>query len=314
MVVRLEDDANVRRTSTGRVVRSTPTQRANTARANQWTTSLAREVAQNAAVPYSAALSAARQQAAGRLGGGQQTMPATPQRSGGSGSGTVRSYGGGGGGGGGPSAAALAQGQMDYLTKLLASGQFTAAPETGSRNAVAQATAADQAAATQSFDALDAWLNANNANPYANVQLQRANVSQSYNPYLESQGVAPLNQVTQNPEDGYGAFSNVLALLGANQQSGNQSRQAESQMSRAYTGNQIGAMDNAFLAQISGREAQRQQALDDQKRQALAQLAELIGAGAKAPDLPSMGVYAPGGNAQDPYGWAAIRASLDAQK
>ena len=87
-----------------------------------------------------------------------------------------------------------------------------------------------------SYDALDSWLAANQTNPYSNVQLQDARVAPAQNAYLASQGIDPMNNVAANPEDvgAKAAFQNVLSLLGAGQQSWNQSRGAESQQARAY--------------------------------------------------------------------------------
>ena len=225
----------------------------------------------------------AKQNVGRNLAGAGAAPAAVPRSPGGGGRGGGGGYGGGGGGGGGPTAAELAQNQLNYLLPLLGSKSYTAQPMTGLRNTVAGATAQDQAAATGAYNALDQWLAQNQSNPYANVQVQRANVGPNYNPYLESQGVAGLNPVTQNPDDAYGAFQNVLSLLGANQLAGNQSRLAESQMGRTFAGQQIGAMDNAFLANIAQQEAAQQAALDAEKRQAAMQLAGLLGQGATAP-------------------------------
>ena len=246
------------------------------------------------------------------------TPPRLPGNSGGrSGGGGGRGYGGGGGGGGGGgiSAAAAAQSQIDAMMRLLGSGAYTAnaAPYDAMRKSVTDASAADQAAATGAYNGLDTYLQANATNPFANVQLQQAQSAPDMNPYLQSQGVQGTNYQASNPEDGgYGAFQNVLALLGANQQAGNASRQAEAQMARTFTGQQLGAADNAYLAQIAGQQAQAQQALDAEKRNALLQMMALVGQGGKMPDLAQAGIYAPGGNAQDPHGWAAIDAALRA--
>jgi hypothetical protein len=213
-----------------------------------------------------------------------------------SGTGTGKS-GGGGRGGGGSSAAQLAQAQLDFLLPILGSKSYTAAPETGVRDAIGQrqqgiatATQGDLATAGTAWDNLDTYLRGNQANPYANVQLQRAPTSPDYNPYLESQGVQPLNRVDSNPQDPYGGFQNVLALLAANQAQQYQSQQAGSQMGRAASVTGINAMDNSFqdairqqLAQLAQQEYTNQQALDKEKRDAVLQLAPLLGAGAVAP-------------------------------
>ena len=233
---------------------------------------------------------------------------------------------------------------MDYLNGLLNGGSWTvdasayAAPSMDAARAanqalrgnVAQASAADLAAANTSYNTLDSWLAANQTNPYANVQLQDARVAPAQNAYLASQGMTPMNEVAANPEDvgAQAAFQNVLALLGAGQTSWNQSRGAESQQARAYAQNEIAGMDNAFLAQIGMRDAdigmqearmqaemdqerrQRQGELDDERRQLQIQLAELVGLGARPPGVPgARPVFAR--TAQDPLGWASIAAAQE---
>jgi hypothetical protein len=185
------------------------------------------------------------------------------------------SYSGGGGGGrrggGGRAVADVhAQAQMDYLTQLLGSQAYKTNPETYDtmRGFVNNASEHDLAASTASYDALDQYLGAHQSNPFADVALQ-------------SSGGAG--------DAGYGAFQNVLALLSGGQQAANQSRGAESQMARTYSGNQIGAMDNAYLFNISNQQAAAQQALDAERRQASMQLAQLIAQGATAPQLSALG-------------------------
>jgi hypothetical protein len=156
---------------------------------------------------------------------------------------------------------------MDWMSQLLNSGAYQVNPATydALRANVSNATTQDQAAATQSYDALDRYLSAHQSNPYGDVQLTHA----------EGGGA----------DAGYGAFQNVLALLGANARDSNASRAAESQMARTYSGNQIGAVDNAYLFNIQQQQAQAQQALDAERRQGLMQMMQLVGAGARAPDM-----------------------------
>jgi hypothetical protein len=224
---------------------------------------------------------------------------------GGGGGGGRRGGGGGGGGGGGNSAAAAAQAQMDYLTGLFGAKNFTAprddaayAANQALRDRITAATAADQQAATGAYNNLDTYLQGNQTNPYANVQIQRAATAPSYNPYLQSQGIAGSAPMASNPDDGgYAAFQNVLALLGANQQANNASGLRASQEARTYAGQQIGGLDNAYLANVDTRDAQlaaaqqqQQMQLDTERRAGLAQLAALIAQGAKAPDLAALGL------------------------
>ena len=274
----------------------------------------------------------------GQLGVGGQPSPflGGAGRSGGGGYGR-----GGGGGGGGVDPALGAQAQMDYLNGLLNDGGWTvdasayAAPSMDAarqannalRGNVAQASAADLAAAQGSYNSLDSWLAANQTNPYSNVQMQDARVAPAQNAYLASQGISPMNEVAANPEDvgAKAAFQNVLSLLGAGQQSWNQSRGAESQQARAYAQNEIGAMDNAFLAQIGMRDAdigmqeakaqmemdqerrQAQMQLDQERRQLQVQLAELVGLGARAPGARPVFTK----TKEDPLGWASIAAAQE---
>lgn len=207
--------------------------------------------------------------------------------SGGGGGGRGGYGGGGGGGGGGVSAAAAAQAQMDYLQSLLGSGAYKV--NTGMydtmRSQIANATAQDQAAAKTAYDNLDAYLASHQSNPYADVKL------------------------AQTPGDtSYGAFQNVLALLGANAKENNAMGQRMSQEGRTYAGQQIGAVDNAYLFNVTNQQAQAQQAIDAEKRQALMQMASLIASGAKAPDLNVLGLGWQGDkyDPADPLGWGII--------
>jgi hypothetical protein len=233
---------------------------------------------------------------------------AAAKKSGGGGGG--RRGGGGGGGGGGGSAAAAAQAQIDAMTRLLGSGAYTynatpfdQSPYDTMRTNVNNASAQDQQAATGAYNNLDTWLQANQTNPYANVKVQQAAVAPSYNPYLESQGIAGSAPVVNNPNDGgYGAFQNVLALLGANQQANNASGLRASQEARTYAGQQIGGLDNAYLANIGTQQTQAQQAYAQQqlqlqqqlaaeKRQAAMQMMALLATpGTTAPDLAALGI------------------------
>lgn len=217
--------------------------------------------------------------------------------------------GGGGGGGGSAAAAAAAQAQIDAMTRLLGSGAysynpaaFDASPYDAMRQRVSDATTQDQQAATGAYNNLDTYLQANQTNPYANVQLQRAAVAPSYNPYLESQGIAGSAPIAQNPNDGgYGAFQNVLALLGANQQANNASGLRASQEARTYAGQQIGGLDNAYLANVGNQQTQAQNAFTQQQAQIQQQLAAekraaamqmmalLATPGTTAPDLSALG-------------------------
>lgn len=238
-------------------------------------------------------------------GGGRSYSYSRSRRGGGGGGGGGRGGGGRKGGGGGNPAAAAAQAQMDYLTGLLGAKNYTAprddaayAANQALRDRITAATAQDQQAATGAYNNLDTYLQGNQTNPYANVQIQRAATAPSYNPYLQSQGIAGSAPMASNPDDGgYAAFQNVLSLLGANQQANNASGLRASQEARTYAGQQIGGLDNAYLANVDTRDAQlaaaqqqQQLQLDTERRAGLAQLAALIAQGAKAPDLAALGL------------------------
>lgn len=222
-------------------------------------------------------------------------QPTSPASSGSRGS--RRGGGGGGGGGGGATAAQLAQSQLDFLLPMLQGRNYTAQPLTGVRDAIGQreagigtATTQDLASSNTAYDALGNWLRSNLNDPYANVKMQQARVAPDQNAYLGSQGVEGLNQVTQNPDDSYSGFQNILQLLGANARQMNTSSMAGGEMARAASNTGINAMDNSYrdvikqqLAAVSNQEATNQQTLDAERRQALMQILPLLGQGAKAP-------------------------------
>jgi hypothetical protein len=310
MAVGLPEEEGFRRGTTRRA--ATPTTRVNNARRNQALSSQAVQMARagtQRGIPYSysGALSTARANLAGRLNPAPSTAPATkpysPNTSGGGGGGGGGrggyGYGGGGGGGGGGAAAGNPQGGLDMIMQLLRSGQYTAQPDTaamtalqGLRGNVNSAAETDTASLGQTFGGLYSWLAQNRSNPYDNLQFQQSQVAKDYNPYLATQGVDGLNAVTQNPDDSYGGFKNAAALGGANFNSGVTSREAEGRAAEAYGRTGIDAARNAYLANIGGQEVQlaqeqtkRQDTLSAEKRTLIAQLVELINAGAKAPDL-----------------------------
>jgi len=241
--------------------------------------------------------------------GGTPPPNFNPGGGGGGGGGGGRRRGGGGGGGGGNAAAATAaQAQIDAMSRLLGSGAysynptaFDTSPYDALRQRVSDATAQDQQAATGAYNNLDAWLQANQTNPYANVKVQQAAVAPSYNPYLESQGIAGSAPIARNPDDSMAAFQNVLSLLGANQLANNASGLRASQEARTYAGQQIGGLDNAYLAGIGNQQTQAQQAYAQQqaqiqqqlaaeKRQAALQMMALLATpGTTAPDLSALG-------------------------
>jgi hypothetical protein len=170
-------------------------------------------------------------------------------------------------------------GSKSYTFAGSGADQALTAQETGVRTASAQ----DLGAAKTAYGDLDKYLLANQSNPYENLQFAQAPTSPDYNPYLQTQGVQPLNNVQQNPDDAYGGFQNAGKLLGANTIVNNTSQRTGSQQGLASAVADIGGQENAFLNQINGQRASAQATLDAEKRQAILQLLPLIGAGAKAP-------------------------------
>ena len=200
-----------------------------------------------------------------RTGFNPTGMPPPPPGApgGGSGGGGRRGYGGGGGGGGNNF-----QAQLDFLLPILAQGNYMARPADKVREAVNTLGTTAQGQSNVAWDAVDKWLAAHQSNPYANLNFAPA---QAYGGGT-------------NPEDGgYGAFGNVAKLLGANQIDSNTSRGAESQFGRATGVNTISGAMQQQLAAIADQEYQQQLALDTERRQAILELAGLVGGGAKAP-------------------------------
>ena len=279
-------------------------------------TNLQRDRAAGIPWDYAGAMRAARAVDSGRIPTARPPAPTPaavrPTRGGTTSSGGGRGYGGGGGGGGGVDAAKQAQAAMDFMAQFLGSGAWTAPKQDELRKTITDSTAADVNTANTAWNAADAWLAANQSNPYQAVQLQQAQVAPDQNAFLTSQGAQGQVAEGRNPNDGYGGFQNALALLAAGQNVNNTSTQAGAQTGRASSITGINALDNAMLAGVTQRETDAQTALDNQKRETIAQLLQLIMQGAKAPNLHAMGIFAPGGNAQDPHGWAEIARRMAA--
>jgi hypothetical protein len=148
------------------------------------------------------------------------------------------------------------------------------------------ASARDQAAAGQSFDQLDAYL-AKMGNPYANgPQTQAPRFDPSFAALLQSQGVDPTAQAVEsqmmNVQAGQqdAAVANLWSMLAAGAGADQQSRQAESQMGRNFSGNQIRETASGLNAGVMVTDQKRQEALDAQRLQVIMELIGLAGSGA----------------------------------
>jgi hypothetical protein len=313
-MVKFEESSGYRSTPRGVVKRPSTKVLRSSAKSNQQAHVLAGQLARQGravGIPYNytSALSSARAIQSGKIptgspSGGVPRAPSGP--SGRSRSGWGGGWGGGGGGGGGGiDAKKQAQMAMDYMARLLASSQYTASPDTAAAKALADlrgrvgtATREDLATLGSTYNDLDRYLKSQaNVNPYGDVKLTRAQVAPNMNPYLATQGVAGLAPVVNNPDDSYGGFTNALKLLGANFVAGNQSGMRESQMARAFGKTGINAQQNAYLSNLDAQQmalaqaqTQRQDALNAERRQTMAQLIDLIAQGATAPDLAKLGI------------------------
>ena len=115
---------------------------------------------------------------------------------------------------------------------------------------------------TSGYNALDAFLNKYNSNPYAGLQAQaQTQVPDSMN-YLQAYG-APTADVQGQiqaeqlaGQQGADAFNRLMSVLGGAQEQSNLSRLAESQMARNLGLNQLGSQRAAYEAQAANSQAQ----------------------------------------------------------
>lgn len=122
------------------------------------------------------------------------------------------------------------------------------------------------------YNALDAYLNKYNSNPYAGLQASAAPVTADSMNYLQAYG-APTADVqgqiqAENlaSQQGADAFNRLVSVLGGAQEQSNLSRLAESQMARNLGSTQLGSQRAMFEAQAANAQAQ-----------ALAELRQRIG-------------------------------------
>ena len=196
----------------------------------------------------------------------------TPYTGGGSGG-----RGGGGGGGGGPTG--MSQEQLDWIAQLLSRG----APQTATAStldlpdyaatfdptvynqleaSLGEAGTQSRGAANEAYGNLENYLNSNYRNAYAQGAPQQQAPGMdaaSMQRMLQSQGVGPeavaANQ--QGAAAGNAAFSNLWALMGANEDTAQRNRLNRVQTDRGTTGR---AIDAAMLQGRTGIGMQRGQA------------------------------------------------------
>ena len=112
------------------------------------------------------------------------------------------------------------------------------------------------------YNALDAYLNKYNSNPYAGLVAQaQTQLPDSMN-YLQAYGAPTADVQAQIQaeqlagQQGNEAFNRLISVLGGAQEQSNLSRLAESQMARNYGTTQLGAQRAAFEAQAANAQAQ----------------------------------------------------------
>jgi len=101
---------------------------------------------------------------------------------------------------------------------------------------------------------LNQYLNANQSNPYANLQQQSAPVNNAMANYLSAYGVSndPVNQQVQASQmanqQGADSYNQLQQLMSANQLSNNQSNLGLSQMAQNYATTGLGSQRAAYQA------------------------------------------------------------------
>jgi hypothetical protein len=159
------------------------------------------------------------------------------------------------------------RGNIDTLLGQIDSMGRTAAGDIGGayRSALGNISSGYKSASDlmgSGYNALDAYLNKNNSNPYAGLMAQaQTEVPDSMN-YLQAYG-APTADVQGQiqaeqlaGQQGNEAFNRLISVLGGAQEQSNLSRLAESQMARNYGTTQLGAQRAAFQAQAANAQAQ----------------------------------------------------------
>jgi hypothetical protein len=200
--------------------------------------------------------------------------PAAPGSPGGGG------YGGGGGGGGG-GAPAITQAMIDAMAQALAVrgpqlqyqnlpafqgqqlGAFNAAPYNTQRGLVDQAVTADQANFDTNQAATSQAVQGAYTNPYATAQVQAGPQQQTLGSGLMATagGTASpdaANQVNQANAQNQGTFQDLLRVLAANSQAGQNSRMGQVAMDANYGRQNLNAQAFGLRGGIANNQAQAQ--------------------------------------------------------
>ena len=121
---------------------------------------------------------------------------------------------------------------------------------------------------------LNQYLNANQINPYANLQQQSAPVSNAMANYLSAYGVSndPVSQQVQASQianqEGADSFNQLQQLMSANQLANNQSNLGLSQMAQNYSTTGLGAQRAGYQANADAARTSAMNQLMDQINQA----------------------------------------------
>jgi hypothetical protein len=219
-----------------------------------------------------------------RVGGNAVTnaLPAAPAGPAGPGGGSR--YGGGGGGGGAP---AITQAMIDAMAQALgtqgpqlqyqnlpafrgqALGAFNPAPYTTQRGLVDRALAADTANFATNQAATTNAVQGAYSNPYATAQVQSGPATPVMGAGLMATagGAASpdaANQVNQANAQNQGSFQDLLSVLAANSQQGQNSRMQQVAMDANYGRQTANAQATGLRGGIANQQAQAQNAWQQQ--------------------------------------------------
>jgi len=117
---------------------------------------------------------------------------------------------------------------------------------------------------------LNKYLNANQSNPYANLQQQVSPVNNAMANYLSAYGVSndPVNQQVQASQmanqQGADSYNQLQQLMSANQLANNQSNLDVSQMAQNYATTGLGSQRAGYQANADAARANAMQALQQQ--------------------------------------------------
>ena len=133
------------------------------------------------------------------------------------------------------------------------------------------------------YDDLNKYLNANQIDPYANLQQQVSPVNNAMADYLSAYGVSndPVNQQVQASQmanqEGANSFNQLQQLMSANQLSNNQSNLGVSQAAQNYATTGLGTQRAGYLANAESARMSAMNQLMDQIDQARYGVEEGVG-------------------------------------